>query len=283
MIRQNQFHYCQRLHPDLSVYLILTNNQLQFTDDQGQILCTFPNTLLLNSTIDFVQPQLCTFVLCQGQIYIQIRSDVFVLRNLSFQFVSSIPGFVGSYYGHLFSLHDRLFASNGNELFELINGVFQSAFKNVRGQFFSFCDNVLIVVDKKVFQLNEENMELEYVCEGAEQVWFSGGVLVLRSNDYKEWKIIEFVTKQHKDLNQEQIKRINDFVIGNTGMELDPELINELFGEGFDKILEDEWTSHMIDTIETHPLYTTEISLVIFILAQKQWMNEVQLYLSYAQ
>ncbi|CAL6025081.1 Conserved_hypothetical protein [Hexamita inflata] len=196
-------------------------------------------------------------VFCDGFIYIQCGYKTCKLLNtLELVEIAEIPGAKGKpllQYGRLYSYNEQLYCQSNNDIYACSNSVFKSikqCFKQY--QCYSWCNKSFFVSQQQLFILGE-NQNLIELCDLKNEdktprtvSFASGGTIVIHTKDCNyvwiaQMRLKGVVSKLKYDKRFE-ISQIHQICcLGDTGLQLKPQILEELFGWNYFQTVQEQY------------------------------------------
>ncbi|CAL6111948.1 Conserved_hypothetical protein [Hexamita inflata] len=203
---------------------ILTSYRVNF----NQYIDKYKN----NKFLKHFHPYMFTPVIVNDTIYIQYNRIILQVVNNTLKFVSNVPEFTYSFNAspfkrRLFAFKNKLYWSSNLSIFELskYKTIINSSVKfNFINEAFMFKDCVYIQNSEThmIYELNDDFTLRQVVQGGFVQFW-NGGVAIMG-------KMILNLENMKIYCTETDIFREENFILGNSGLELKAEIQKQIFG-----------------------------------------------------
>ncbi|CAL6084828.1 Hypothetical_protein [Hexamita inflata] len=248
--------------------LVLLNSQMkcinsntishQFKPGQIENFCQQVNFIFLKGTVNEItskipigyQNNMCYY---NGQVYVQVLDQIFVVYDLDVKLVGQIPdyGFETSvYYGipfpsQIFTINDKLYVHNAagklyqvntqRKKFQIVRG----ANKNIYNmQFFQFCDTVIALNYSYIYQvLNSSELFFLYNVQYSKVLFNSGGVLLLiHDAESYIFNMLDLVLIPLSPEQQELFSNIEQILVPDIiGFKIKDQILQQIISDDFPK------------------------------------------------
>ncbi|CAL6016980.1 Conserved_hypothetical protein [Hexamita inflata] len=212
-----------KLYPDLNLYLQIGQRVIRIFDEKMQKLKeiqiisankqTYKQHLYGQGYILAQNGQQYHALVHNGQIYIQVLTCIYVVKNNSLQFLCPIPstsGMPDALRGELFSFNNELYAFSDGEFFVFKNNQFKFV-KKAKGprQFMHyFCQfgNNVFCVQMQGVQLLKQDLSYEEIYTARSELdilCVNGGIMIVAEKGTDVVVAINMITKQVKKLKSD--------------------------------------------------------------------------------
>ncbi|CAL6009139.1 Conserved_hypothetical protein [Hexamita inflata] len=237
-------------------------------------------------------------VISDGGFYLQCGNKILQLTNsLELIEIAEMPGAKQKQllrYGRIYSSQNRLYCQANNDIYEYDNTLksIKQCFKHF--MCYQWCDSVYFVSQTQIFILGENQKQIElYNLTNKDQTtrtvsFASGGVMVIHTKDCAYVWIVQMQNEsQLVKLQNDQRFDISNIhkicTIGEVGLQLKPDIIDELFGWDYlqgVQIQHNQFLKQLTENQNYQGLQTSILNLILEKSIDSQ-QREQKLQLSY--